>query len=81
MMMEMGGGMIAMMIAAWVFHLALLVLAVLCIVWLARNLRRPAVDPQTIDNAEEVARRRYAAGEISDDEYHQRVAGLQAKGY
>jgi hypothetical protein len=42
MMTVMGGGMIAMMIAAWVFYLALLILVVLCIVWLARDLRRPA---------------------------------------
>jgi uncharacterized membrane protein len=40
MMTGMGGGMIAMMIAAWVFYLALLILVVLCIVWLVRDLRR-----------------------------------------
>jgi uncharacterized membrane protein len=46
MMTVMGGGMIAMMIAAWVFHLALLILVVLCIVWLTRDLRRPATGSQ-----------------------------------
>jgi hypothetical protein len=41
MMTAMGGGMIAMVVAAWVFYLALLILVVLCIAWLARDLRRP----------------------------------------
>lgn len=69
------GGITAMMIGGWVFYLALLVLAVLAIVWLVRGLRRPAGAPST-ESAEDVLRRRYAAGEISDEEYRQRQAQL-----
>ena len=71
------GGLTAMMVASGAFYLVLLVLAVLGIVWLARGLRRPSgVD--AVERPEEVLRRRYASGEISDEEYRQRLAGLQA---
>lgn len=71
------GGMTVMMIGGWVFYLALLVLAVLAIVWLVRSLRRPAAGAPSTESAEDVLRRRYAAGEISDEEYRQRLAQLR----
>jgi putative membrane protein len=76
MMHELNGGMTAMMIASGVFYLTLLVLAVLAIVWLIRSLRRPA-GTAAVARPEEVLRRRYAAGQINDEEYRQRLAGLQ----
>jgi len=68
--------MVAMMVASGVLYLALLVLVVLGIVWLLRSLRRPAGAPAA-DSPEELLRRRYATGEISDEEYRQRLAGLR----
>lgn len=73
-MTPMDAGMTAMMAATGILYLALLVLAVLAIVWLVRNLRRPTA--QTTETAEELLRRRYAAGKISDEEYRQRLAEL-----
>jgi len=68
--------MTAMMVASGVLYLALLVLVVLGIVWLVRSLRRPA-GARAADSPEELLRRRYATGEISDEEYRQRLAGLR----
>ena len=76
MMYGTNGGMTAMMIASGVLYLALLALAVLGIVWLIRSLRRPPAIPAG-ERPEEILRRRYAAGDITDEEYHQRLNGLQ----
>jgi putative membrane protein len=73
----MWAGMGAMMIASAVFSLALLTAVVLGIVWLAGALRHGPPRAHRSD-AEQVLRRRYAAGEINDDEYHERLAGLHA---
>jgi len=75
----MGGGMMAAM-GIWAFLLivtllAVLVVAVLGSVWLVRRLRQD--DEATAgDGAYEVLRRRYAAGEIDDDEYRHRLTAL-----
>jgi putative membrane protein len=60
---------------------AVLVLAVTATIWL---IRRPgnAVEPDdrehpAMESPEEVLRRRYAAGEIDEDEYLKRMSGLQ----
>lgn len=79
MMDGMWGPMSAMMIASAVFYLALLAAAVLGIVWLTRALRNGyAPTPARLSDAEGLLRRRYAADEISNDEYHERMAGLHA---
>jgi len=57
--------------------LAMLVLAVLGSVWLVRQLRRPERgSPPTGDTARDLLRRRYAAGELDDDEYERRLSAL-----
>ncbi|MGH3980002.1 MAG: SHOCT domain-containing protein [Pseudonocardiaceae bacterium] len=59
--------------------LAILVLAVLGSVWLFRILRQggPDRDDTSRDEAaQELLRRRYAAGEIDDEEYERRLHGL-----
>lgn len=68
-------GMTAMMIASGVLYLALLTLAVLGIVWLARTLRTGPARPYPVEEL----RRRYAAGDINDEEYHQRLNGLKTQ--
>jgi putative membrane protein len=53
--------------------------AVLGSVWLTRRLRQDAaVSTVTTepDNARELLRRRYAAGEIDDEEYERRLSAL-----
>ena len=60
--------------------LAVLVLAVLGSVWLFRHLRQGGGDndsvPSDADKARELLRRRYAAGEIDDEEYERRLTAL-----
>ncbi|MDQ4011546.1 MAG: SHOCT domain-containing protein [Actinomycetota bacterium] len=79
----MGGGMMAAM-GIWVFLviatvLAVLVFSVLGSVWLVRRLRQ-GVGGSTVsrnsDSALDTLRRRYAAGEIDDDEYQRRLSAL-----
>ena len=67
-MMDMMGGMMAGWMVLWALvGLALLVLAVLAAIWLARRLTPGRTDEGS--GAEEVLRRRYAAGEIDREEY------------
>jgi putative membrane protein len=56
--------------------LALLVLIVLGIVWLARDLFRPVRGRSGYDPAEADLRGRYARGEIDRDEYLRRLVDL-----
>lgn len=52
------------------FTLALLVLVILAIIWLVRSLMAGSGDGRgDRDGTEEILRRRYAAGEISREEY------------
>lgn len=64
-------GMGAWVMLLWgLVGLALLVLVVLAIVWLARSLLAgPGGGRRDRDGTEEILRRRYAAGEISREEY------------
>ena len=78
--MQMGGmamgGMMAWMMIWGLLGVALLVLTTVATVRLVRG--RPMSQRDTeIESADEVLRRRYAAGEIDEDEYLQRRAGLQ----
>jgi putative membrane protein len=59
--------------------LAVLVVAVLTSVWLVRKLREDEYGPVASDvgeSAYEALRRRYAAGEIDEEEYERRLAVL-----
>ncbi len=75
-MMEWMGGMGAWMILWGLLGLALLALVVLGIVWFVRSLpgssRSVPEDP-----AEQELRRRYAAGELTREEYHRRLDDLR----
>jgi putative membrane protein len=77
----MGGGMMGAM-GLWMLLWALvgitvLVLAVVGIIWLVRKNDSPRPTPPTLTQApEELLRRRYAAGEIDEDEYLRRRSGL-----
>lgn len=70
-----GMGVAVLLVAAVL--VAVLVLAVLGSIWLVRRLR--AGTPVTGKPADpaETLRRRYAAGEIDDDEFERRSAALQ----
>lgn len=71
------GGMGLWMLLWALVGIAVVALAVLGIVWLVRRTdsSRP-VPPTQSESAEDVLRRRYAAGEIDEDEYVRRRAGL-----
>lgn len=60
--------------------LAILVLAVLGSIWVFRHLRQGGTDHDSVpgdgNDARELLRRRYAAGEIDDEEYERRLAAL-----
>jgi putative membrane protein len=79
----MDGGMMGAM-GIWMFLVvitvvAVLVAAVLGSIWLVRRLRedgRDPVFPGEDDGTHEELRRRYAAGEIDDEEYERRLAVL-----
>ena len=59
------------------FGLALLILIVLAIIWLIRNLTKGG--SRQTDSAEEKLRHRYAAGELGQDEFRQRIADLRGE--
>jgi putative membrane protein len=65
-----------LMIFGTIFWLVLLILVVLAGVWLVRNLGSGAPRGHAQD-AEGVLRRRYAAGEIDEDEYCRRLSTLR----
>lgn len=60
--------------------LAILVLAVLGSIWVFRHLRQGGPNQDSVpgdgNDARELLRRRYAAGEIDDEEYERRLAAL-----
>lgn len=80
-----GGGMGAWMGSWALISLALLVLLVLLIIWLIRSMSpggrgrtdQPQSQSQSHDETLEILRRRYAAGEIDEEEYHRRRNGLR----
>ena len=73
----MGGmGMIWMLVWGLV-GLALLVLAVVGVVWLVRRTGPSDQGGSGRETPEDLLRRRYAAGELDEDEYLQRRAGLK----
>ncbi|MBA3308564.1 MAG: SHOCT domain-containing protein [Nocardioidaceae bacterium] len=77
----MGGGMMLWMVVWGLVGLAALVLAVVGIVWLVRRIdadTRSSEPRKSADSPEEILRRRYAAGELDEDEYLRRQSGLGA---
>lgn len=70
----MGGMMLGMLIWGLV-GVALLVLAVVGIVWLVRSSDSGKQPPRG-ESPEEILSRRYASGEIDEDEYLRRRSGL-----
>lgn len=77
-MMDGTAGMGMWMLLWGLLSLALLVLAVLGIVWLVRNLSSAPRGGDGADPAEQELRRRYAAGQIDREEYQQRLGDLQS---
>lgn len=75
-MMDGMGGMMGWMMIWGLVGLALLVLLVVGTVWLVRRTNG-LEQPPPADSPEDVLRRRYAAGELDEDEYLRRRAGLQ----
>lgn len=61
--------------------LAVLVAAVLAGVWFVRNLKQDGRSGASRggDSPHEALRRRYAAGEVDDDEYERRLAALDRR--
>lgn len=75
--MMMHGAMGAWMLL-WAFvAVAILVLAVATTVWLVRRPSGSGERPPLTETPEEILRRRYAAGEIDEDEYLRRQSGLR----
>lgn len=76
-MMGMGSGMGVWMMLWSLIGLALIVLAVVGILWLVRNQGRNTTSQVSRPGAvEEVLRRRYAMGEIDEEEYRRRLSVL-----
>jgi putative membrane protein len=69
------GPMMAWMAVSGLISIALLVLIIVTIIWLLRNMS-PA---QRHDAAMEELRRRYAAGDVDEDEFRNRRAALREK--
>lgn len=76
------GGMGAWMGLWGLISLALLVLLILLIIWLSRTMfassrSRGEQLPRPADDTLDILRRRYAAGEIDDEEFHRRRNNLR----
>lgn len=74
-----GNGTYAMMswMGAWALvGVAVVVLAVLGAVWLVHRTSGGGHERSLRETPEEVLRQRFAAGELDEDEYRQRHAGL-----
>ncbi|MGH2380818.1 MAG: SHOCT domain-containing protein [Candidatus Limnocylindria bacterium] len=69
--MMMGGGAM-MMLFPFLFFVLLVALIVALVLWIVRTTARPPTAPQADHEALGVLRRRYAAGEIEEDEYERR---------
>jgi putative membrane protein len=73
--MGMGGGMMMWMVLWALVGLAILALAVAGVVWLVRH-SAPETGHRS-ESAEEILKRRYAAGEIDEDEFQRKRADLE----
>lgn len=75
-----GPGWVVGMVLWSLVGLALLVLAVVGIVWLVRRMDANGSPTRQRQGALDVLRRRYAAGEIDEEEYRRRLAILSDDG-
>ena len=69
------GPMMAWMAVSGLIGIALLVLIIVTIIWLLRNMSPDRRHDPAMDDL----RRRYAAGDIDDEEFRSRKAALRAK--
>ncbi|MGK9464913.1 SHOCT domain-containing protein (plasmid) [Streptomyces sp. G6] len=78
MMNDMMSGMGAWMILWGLLAFVLLVLVVIGATWLVRSLTGQSRPRRQVapERPEEILRRRYAAGEIGEEEYLRRLSGL-----
>jgi putative membrane protein len=72
-----GGGLVVGMLLWGLVGLALLVFIVVATIWLIRQML--AGSPSRRDPAEDQLRRRYASGEIDQEEYRRRIADLRER--
>ncbi|MQA05932.1 MAG: SHOCT domain-containing protein [Streptosporangiales bacterium] len=79
-MWSMMGGMGLWMLVWVLLLLALLTAAVVGVIALARRgtnaLRADQREERAVESPEDILKRRYAAGEIDEDEYHRRLSDL-----
>lgn len=81
MMGDMGAGMGGMMLAMAIWAMVGLAVVALLVVGTVKLVRRRgdrAVTAPRADSPEEILRRRYAAGELDEDEYFRRSSGLRS---
>jgi putative membrane protein len=60
-----------------VFGALVLALVVLAVIWLASSTRRGGPASQREDSPEDILKRRYARGEIDEEEYHRKLEELR----
>lgn len=70
------GGMMAMMAVSGLVGLAVLTLVVIGSVWMVRRMSGRTSRVGAPESPDQLLRRRYAAGEIDEDDYLRRRAGL-----
>jgi putative membrane protein len=73
----MSGGMVLWMLLWGVVGIAILLLAVISVIWLVRRTANNDYAQPRAEPAVEILRRRYAAGEIDEEEYLRRLSGLR----
>ncbi|NNF53016.1 MAG: hypothetical protein HKN03_01100 [Acidimicrobiales bacterium] len=63
----------------WLWGVSMMVLFTILIVWMFRSAYRPPVPPtrDPTDRAKQILAERYASGDLSTEEYRERVAELQ----
>jgi putative membrane protein len=73
----MDGTMMAGMVLCSLLVLALVVLAVVAVIWLVRHAGVADRRPGSAGSALELLERRYAAGEVDEEDYRHRRAALE----
>lgn len=66
-----------MWIAMGAFWILIVVLIVLAVIWLAKSTPGGGLGPPRGDTPEEILKRRYARGEIDEEEYHRKLEELR----
>ncbi len=74
------GGMGAWMVLWGLVGLAILALAMVGIIWLVRRSAPSAASASwQRESADDILRRRYASGEIDEEQFHRRMSMLSAR--